>query len=392
MVDRNAGWPDDLGLALEADSAEAIPLIGFADDDGGFGDITFVGFENEPAHNALPSAASGVRQRLAANARQAVAAAWASFVGIGWRVRFWLVGNQLNARRTRTAAVILGALLLSLGCGVVFRGFLPRPISKQELAAAPLAAPIPSKSVLVARDQIPPGRILRATDLVWRAWPEEQLKPTYIQLGSQPISSFVGHVVRAGVGQGDPINSANIIAPGDRGFLAAVLQPGMRAVSIAITAETAASGLIMPGDDVDIMFALTVPEDDSDKSTGVVRQAVETVLRNVRVLAIDQKLAPAAGAALIGSTATLEVTPKQAEIVTLADFVAIENGKLTLTLRSLVPGMPDREPPHAEVPSYLISNDISKYMPAPGEAKQITGATIVRGGALSGPQPVHSGS
>jgi len=137
-------------------------------------------------------------------------------------------------------------------------------------------------------------------------------------------------VARDPFGPGEPITEGKIVAPGSRGFLAAVLRPGMRAVSVPVTVTSGISGFVFPGDQVDIL--ITHPLSASGgKAEGVQRQAAETVLHDVRVLAVDQKLESKGGEAIVAHTATLEVTPKQSEMIA----VASEMGKLSLSLRSL---------------------------------------------------------
>jgi pilus assembly protein CpaB len=190
--------------------------------------------------------------------------------------------------------------------------------------------PPAQKSVLVARSAIPRGQILKPTDLAWQTWPDGGLDHAYIQKGVKTIEDFAGWVARDPFGPGEPITESKIVAPGSRGFLAAVLRPGMRAVSVPVTATSGISGFVFPGDQVDIL--ITHPMSASGgKGEGIQRQASETVLHDVRVLAVDQKLDSKGGEAIIAHTATLEVTPKQSEVIA----VASEMGKLSLSLRSL---------------------------------------------------------
>jgi pilus assembly protein CpaB len=185
----------------------------------------------------------------------------------------------------------------------------------------------PAAQVLVAKNAIRTGQLIKPDDLRWQPWPQGNLPPSYIIEGKRPISDFVGAVVRISFHVGAPIVESDIVMPGSRGFLAAVLKPGLRAVSVPATATSTVSGFIYAGDRVDVLLthALT-------NGTGQNHNATETILRNARVIAMDQKLDFTPGDKPdIAKTATLELTAKQTEIVTLA----VKMGELSLVLRSL---------------------------------------------------------
>jgi Flp pilus assembly protein CpaB len=139
-----------------------------------------------------------------------------------------------------------------------------------------------------------------------------------------------GDVTRRGIGEGEPVTPNRLVKPGERGFLAAVLKAGHRAVSIPIDAASGIAGLVFPGDRVDILLTHSVPARDSEEGSDP-RRASETILENVRVLAVDQAVDDLQGEPKLAKTATLEVTPKQAEILS----VARQLGGLSLSLRSL---------------------------------------------------------
>jgi pilus assembly protein CpaB len=184
----------------------------------------------------------------------------------------------------------------------------------------------PAVQVLVARTAIHTGQLVKPDDLRWQPWPQGNLPPSYIVEGKRPIGDFVGAVARSQFHVGEPIVESDIVMPGSRGFLAAVLKPGLRAVSIPATATSTVSGFIYAGDRVDVLLthALTGPNGQ--------HSATETILRNARVIAMDQKLDFTPGDKPdVAKTATLELTAKQTEIVTLA----VKMGELSLVLRSL---------------------------------------------------------
>lgn len=188
------------------------------------------------------------------------------------------------------------------------------------------AAAKPAVQVLVAHNAIRTGQLIKPDDLQWQAWPQGNLPPSYIVEGKRQITDFVGSVARTQFHIGAPIVESDIVMPGSRGFLAAVLRPGLRAVSVPATATSAVSGFIYAGDHVDVLLTHVLASPEGQHS------ATETILRNARVIAMDQKLDFAPGDKPdIAKTATLELTAKQAEIITLA----VKMGDLSLTLRSL---------------------------------------------------------
>ena len=136
--------------------------------------------------------------------------------------------------------------------------------------------------VLVAQRALPVGTIITADAVSFQAWPKEMVQDAYFLDGEADMAKMVGTVVRHAITAGEPITQGALVAPGDRGFLAAALGPGMRAVTITVSAKTGVAGFVFPGDRVDLMLTQTVNgEGDSLK-------AAETILKNLRVLATDQ--------------------------------------------------------------------------------------------------------
>jgi pilus assembly protein CpaB len=280
--------------------------------------------------------------------------------------------------RARTLILFFVALTLAGGTAILVRSFLAQ--KNTEVEAQALARPAaPQKSVLVAKGAITRGQILKPQDLSWQVWPEGGIDKNYIVSGTRAPESFTGWVARDPIAAGEPISDAKIVSPGSRGFLAAVLRPGMRAISVPVTATSGISGFVFPGDQVDILIThrLTGHEDHS-------HQAAETVLQDVRVIGIDQKLDSKTGEALVAHTATLEVTPKQSEMIA----VAAEIGKLSLTLRSLASNQSEKSPTDAlaadaqQQGTFTLDSEVSQLLPKPGAAAE--GVTILRGGAGKG--------
>jgi len=198
----------------------------------------------------------------------------------------------------------------------------------------------PGKKVLVAKGNLPAGTILKEDDVSWQKWPTDGVNDAYLLEGQSDINNVVGAVVRKGIVAGEPITESQIARPGDRGFLAAVLTPGMRAISIDVNEPSSVAGLVFPGDRIDVLLNMefTIKEigpDGQEKTSDYKPQTSETVLENVRLLATDRNLNDIEGEPKKINTVTIEVTPKQAEMIK----VAASMGKLALSLRGL--GMPD---------------------------------------------------
>ncbi len=182
--------------------------------------------------------------------------------------------------RFRTLLLLLVAVGLAGGTAILARAWLAAQRAAEIAEASPLALPAPSKSVLIARADVRRGQILKPEDLSWQIWPEGALDKNYVVLGTRTPESFAGWVARNPVAAGEPITEAKIIAPGNRGFLAAVLRPGMRAMSVPVTITSGISGFIFPGDQVDLMITHGIPTGTG--SAGYEHKAAETVLRDVR--------------------------------------------------------------------------------------------------------------
>jgi pilus assembly protein CpaB len=264
--------------------------------------------------------------------------------------------------------VICIAAVAAIGLALVVRA-MGSP-SGQPTAVA-TAAPVetrPMAKVLVAAKDLQPGQRLAEGDMVWKDWPVDEVNPVFITDGSVPIPSaaaapaqpaaddkpagavasvtraatnmatggakadYIGSVVREPILAGEPIVMRKIVRAGDSGYMAAYLEPGMRAMAIRVTVETAAGGFILPGDRVDVVLTretnlsnVGTTEGDRSKFTSA------TVMQNIKVLAIDQSTrAGDDEQAVIGATATLEVGPRDAEALALAK----SEGVLSLVLRS----------------------------------------------------------
>ena len=273
-------------------------------------------------------------------------------------------------------AVICIAAVSAIGLAFVVRAM---GSSGKPVAVAAASAPVetrPMAKVLVAARDLEPGKRLEDADLEWKDWAVAEVNPAYITDGSTPLPSpptteeakaaagtlegapatdakpdnaiaavaraannvatsggkadYFGSVVREPILKGEPIVSRKIVRAGDSGYLAAYLEPGMRAMAIRVTVETAAGGFILPGDRVDVL--LTRPTTSSGVEGGQDSKfAASTVMRNIKVLAIDQTTRAGEDAqSVIGATATVEVGPADSEALALAKA----QGELSLILRS----------------------------------------------------------
>jgi pilus assembly protein CpaB len=199
----------------------------------------------------------------------------------------------------------------------------------------PPATPVvqlPTVDVLVAKDDIGLGQKVATENLLWQTWTESTASNSFIRRKERPeaATQLAGSIARAPFIAGEPIREQKLVKADGSGFMAAILPTGMRAVSTEISAETGAGGFILPNDRVDVILSKRNP----DASAGNVVSS-QVILSNVRVLAIDQAPKEKEGQnAVLGKTATLEVTPDDAEILARAR----QSGTLSLALRSIADG------------------------------------------------------
>ena len=237
----------------------------------------------------------------------------------------------------RRLLLLATAMVLSLVTALVVRAWVEHVRTEAAAPVAQIAAPPPPKMILVAAKALPAGHFIHTEDLAWQSWPDSDVSKSYMVKGTINLSTIVGSVAKSGIAPGEPITDLRIVEKGDRGFLAAIVTPGHRAITVPLQSGVGLSGLAMPGDRVDLILTMDVPS--TDKNTQP-RRMSETVLQDIRVLAIDQKINDQAHDAPLARTATLEVTPKQAEVVALLP----EMGKLAMTLRSVGTAENDAEP------------------------------------------------
>lgn len=226
--------------------------------------------------------------------------------------------------------LVLGVALAAGGAAAFLVG---GDEEKKPEAAPPPVAQFPTVDVLIAKADVGMGTAITSQDLAWQAWPAATTGDTYITKKTSPnaIEELNGSITRAPFTGGEPIREAKLIkANGAAGYMAAILPSGMRAVSTEISPETGAGGFILPNDRVDVILSKR-PKDSDSKGNS--QGSSETILTNVRVLAIDQTVEEKGGQrVVVGKTATIELSPRQAE--TLAQSRQL--GTLSLALRSLL--------------------------------------------------------
>jgi pilus assembly protein CpaB len=239
--------------------------------------------------------------------------------------------------------VLLLFALLSGGAAawlVIAHGRPPPAVAVVQ--ATPVAPAPPMPDVLVASSELRSGQPLGKENMRWQPWPENAVNPVYITRSVQPdaLETLSGALVRSRMSIGEPIREENL-APRNAGFLAAILPSGKRALAVRISAENTAGGFILPNDRVDVLH------------TEGEHLASRTILRNIPVLAIDQivderKKDEKGKATVIGKTATLELDPVQAELLTAAQA----KGTLSLSLRSAADN-DDNSKPSSRVPHII---------------------------------------
>jgi pilus assembly protein CpaB len=231
----------------------------------------------------------------------------------------------MSKMRVILLGVAVGAAVLA---GVTAKGLIGRKPPKEVVEINK----VEMTDVLVAAKDMAMGERLIDSNITWRQWPQSNISAAMITRDKQPDAREKLQTARARlpIFDGEPIVDKKIIQPGQSGFMSSILPKGFRAISVAISERSAAGGFILPNDRVDVI--LTRKLDDPSSNQKTVKS--ETVLSNVRVLAISQTYRQEAGEDKVnieGKTATLELNPQQTEVV-----ASIESaGELSLALRSI---------------------------------------------------------
>lgn len=276
--------------------------------------------------------------------------------------------------------LLIAALVVAIGTA-----FAARTLIVGSPAPQAVAAPEEPKGpkVLVAQKSLPTGTIITADSVAFQAWPKDMVQDAYFLDGEADVSKLLGTVVRNPITAGQPLTQGALVQPGDRGFLAAALGPGMRAFSVNVSSKSGVAGFVFPGDHVDVMLTQSVKGAEGTKV-----MAGETILRNLRVLATDQRTTSETkdGTTIVRNfrSVTLEVTPRIAEKLAVAQKL----GSLSLSLRSIADNQSELE--HAlargeiKVPENASKEEedaiLNRAMnrPLEGSASYITGADVSR--------------
>ena len=228
-------------------------------------------------------------------------------------------------------ALLVGALIIAGFTAVMAKNMFTGASAPQAVAGP--AVPV-GPEVLVATRTLPVGTIIDAEAFRYQPWPEGLVQDVYYIRGAQGSvhpSTLIGTVVRSEITAGQPVTQGSLVRPGERGFLAAALGPGMRAVTVGVSATSGVAGFVFPGDRVDLVLTQEV----AGGGDGSPLRVSETIIRNIRVLAVDQRLdarnEEGDQVPMSTSTVTFEATPKIAEKIAVAQTI----GQLSLSLRSL---------------------------------------------------------
>jgi pilus assembly protein CpaB len=227
--------------------------------------------------------------------------------------------------------ILLVALVAAGSAGMIAMKIArkPVPVGVTEQAAV---QQMPTEEVLVASADFTVGKAVGEGGFIWKPWPTDALSPGVITRRDRPEADteLAGTLVKSPIFAGEPVRESKLVRS-DRGFLSAVLPKGMRAVAVKVNAAATAGGFILPNDRVDVLMIR--------EAAGGARS--ETILNNVRVLAIDQSIESEEGdqksVMVAQDTATLELTPDQAELITQAQ----QMGTIALVLRSIEDSAPD---------------------------------------------------
>ena len=294
--------------------------------------------------------------------------------------------------------LLVAALIVAVGTALIARSMFAGASAPQAEAAQVEAR---GPKVLVAQRALPVGTIITADAIGYQLWPEELVQDAYFLDGEADMNKLLGTVVRHPITAGEPVTQGSLVAPGDRGFLAAALAPGMRAITVPVTAQSGVAGFVFPGDRVDMVLTQEVGGND-----GASLNASETILRNLRVLATDQSTVSEQaedGSTVVKEfrTVTLEVTPVIAEKIAVAQTI----GTLSLSLRSLADNQTELERAIAAgdiaIPDDATPEEEERILrqamarPDDGKSTYVTGGDVSRfqrrtvppQGAVAGPPP-----
>ena len=231
--------------------------------------------------------------------------------------------------------IILIAGVAAVAAAIMFKQISStqsQPVVQTEETVREVEVEVASLKILVASRDLEVGELVTPDDLMWANWPEATININQFtdQESPEAIEELTGSVVRTRMYENEPIIPQKIVQKGETGYMAAILKPGMRAIAVEIRSETGAGGFILPDDRVDVI--LTHDVEIVMGANRVERPVTTTIIENARVLAIDTIHVQGEGEiAMTGSTATLELKPKQAELLALGERM----GTISLALRAV---------------------------------------------------------
>lgn len=262
--------------------------------------------------------------------------------------------------------LLFGLVLLAVGgLALVGLGSMRQP------AHAEAPPPPPKVKILVTARIVSGGTLLKDDDIAGKAVPKDAVPAGALLDTPEVRSELHGALVLHYLDKGTRITRADVLRPRDRGFLAAVLRPGMRAITVGVDSITGTAGLIWPGDHVDLILTQTLNNPNATEGHRIVGQ---TILTNVRVIAVDQRMVQGADQkhAAVGNVArtiTLEVTPPEAERLAVAERL----GRLSATVRSA------ENPTDQPKPGVVYASDVSSAMAVP-QAQPEQKMVVIQGG------------
>ena len=282
----------------------------------------------------------------------------------------------------KKVALLVGALVIAVITAVMAKNMFAGSGAPQ--AAAAQTVPTGPK-ILVARKALPVGTIIDQESFAFQAWPKELVQNAYYLEGKPEadMAKLLGTVVRNPITAGQPVTQGSLVGPNDRGFLAAALSPGMRAVTVPVTTTSGVAGFVFPGDRVDLVLTQEV-EGGGD---GPALKVSETIVRNLRVLATDQRIdsKDEEGKTVVKafSMVTVEATPRLAEKIAVSQSM----GTLSLSLRSIADNTAELERAVArgevKLPAGANPAEERRLLLAVSNRPQDTNTTYTTGGDVS---------
>jgi pilus assembly protein CpaB len=228
----------------------------------------------------------------------------------------------------------IAILAVALGSGLAAAMLGSSLMNRPEAPQAPIAASAPPPAmdtveVLVVNRDVAMGQTVQVADFGWQPWPKGIATDAYVLKSARPNAQteLAGSIVRQAFLMGEPVRETRMMKT-DRGFMSVILTPGMRALAVEVKASSTAGGFVLPNDHVDIILTRAAPK----SAQGGDPYVSETILTNVKVLAIDQQVGEKGEPSVVAKdTATLELTPRQTELIAQAQQL----GTLSLVLRSI---------------------------------------------------------